>query len=181
GAPGRGGRRPPPAQPGRNAPAVGARLPDPLAACHGVLLPAQARAGDERPERLLRRWLRTRRGARGRLAVRAVSPGAPRRGRRSRTVRRGLLHVQRGDGLVLPVPRRGLEGVLLPGRGSDPRRRGVARGAALSGEPPRAPALLREAPRPPNGRARAPAADVVASPSWAAVSRRPWTGVPRMR
>ena len=43
-APGGGGRRPAPPLPGRAAPALGARLPDALAARDRVLLPAQARA-----------------------------------------------------------------------------------------------------------------------------------------
>ena len=63
--PRRGGRRPAAAQPGRLAPALGARLPDALAARDRVLLPAQARAALARAERVLRGRLRPRRDARG--------------------------------------------------------------------------------------------------------------------
>ena len=49
---------------------------------------------------------------------------------------------------MLPLPRGGLGGRLLPGRGVRARRRRLARRAALSREPARAPSLPREAPRP---------------------------------
>ncbi len=54
-------------------------------------------------------------GARGRVADGRL-PARPARGRRYRwPLRRGLLHVQRGDGLALSLPPRRLEGALLPG------------------------------------------------------------------
>ncbi len=62
-------------------------------------------------------------------------------------LRRGLLPVQRGDGLVLPVPRGRLGGRLLPRRRVRARARRVAQRAPLPREPPRASALPLEAPR----------------------------------
>ena len=61
GAPGRGGRRPAPAQPGPHAAALGARLPERVADRDRVPVPAQARAPLARAERLLRGRLRPRR------------------------------------------------------------------------------------------------------------------------
>ena len=66
---------------------------------------------------------------------------AARGDRAGRRLRRGLLPVQRGDGLVLPVPRGRLGGRLLPRRRVRARARRVAQRAPLPREPPRAPAL----------------------------------------
>ena len=72
-------------------------------------------------------------------------------------LRRGLLPLQRGDRLVLPVPRGGLAGRLLPRRGVRPRARRLAQRAPLPREPSRPPALPLEAPRAEGGRAGPPA------------------------
>ena len=60
------GGRATPAEPRRDAAALRARLPDGVAARDRVPLPPQARAGLVGAQRLLRRRLRPRRGARGR-------------------------------------------------------------------------------------------------------------------
>ena len=64
-----------------------------------------------------------------------------------RPARRGLLPLQRGDRLVLPLPAGGLEGALLPGRGGLPRRRRVARRPAVPRARARPRPLHDEAPR----------------------------------
>ena len=87
-APARGGRRAAAAEPGRNAAALGARLPDALAARDRVPLPAQARAALAAAERLLRRRVRPRRGARGGVRDGRVHARPPRGGRRGRAARR---------------------------------------------------------------------------------------------
>ena len=51
------------------------------------------------------RRLRPRRGARGRVAAGRRAARAARGDRRGRALRRGVLHVQRGDRLAAPVPR----------------------------------------------------------------------------
>ena len=98
-----------------------------------------------------------------------------------RRVRRGLLPVQRGDGLVLPVPRGRLGGCVLPRRGVRARARRVAQRAALPREPPRPSALPLEAPRREGGRARTTPAPGVASASRARFQRRAWAHIPRRR
>src|SRR5207247_6564233 len=125
--------------------------------------------------------LRPRPGARGRLAVRRLPACPERRGRCGRALRRELLHVQRGDGLVLPLPRRRLEGVVLPRRGGRPRRRRVARRPPVPREPAQPSALLREALRPAAGRARAPAAALVAPRARARLPGLPRARVSRRR
>ena len=113
-APGRGDRRAAAAEPRRLAAALGAGLPDALAARDRVLLPAQARAALAGAERVLRRRVRPSGGARGGVPDGRVH-ARPARGRRAgRAARRGVLPLQRGDGLGLPLPRGGLEGALLP-------------------------------------------------------------------
>ena len=110
--------------PRRVAAALGARLPDALAARDRVLLPPQARAALARAERVLRRRLRPRPRARGRVPDGLRPARAPRGRRYGWPLRRGLLHVQRGDGLALPVP---------PGRAgrcSSPRRPSSSTSAA---------------------------------------------------
>ena len=102
-------------------------------------------------------------------------------GRGGRRVRRGLLPVQRGDGLVLPLPRGGLGGRLLPRRRVRARARRGAQRAAVPREPPRAPALPLQASRAEGGRARAAAAARVASAPRARVPRRARPGVSRGR
>src|SRR5262249_12603045 len=86
-------------------------------------------------------------GARGGVAAggRAARPAIGDRG--GRAVRRGVLHVQRGNRLVASVPGGGVEGAVLPGRRGRARRRRLARRAAQRREPARDPALPREAPR----------------------------------
>ena len=85
----RGGARPAPAQPRRDAAALGSRLPDRLAARDRVLLPAQARAPLVGAERVLRGRLRPRRGARGRgRHGRVHAPAARGDRRRSATATR---------------------------------------------------------------------------------------------
>src|SRR5207248_9800459 len=145
-----GGRRAEAAQPGRDAAAVGARLPDHVAPRDGVLLPAQARARDAGAERVLRSAFPARPGARGRVPDGRLPARPPRGPRYGRALRRGLLHVQRGDGLVLPLPAGGLERALLPGRGVRPRRRRddlAELGADVPRAAPRTPALPCEASR----------------------------------
>ena len=89
---------------------------------------------------------------------------AARGDRAGRRLRRGLLPVQRGDGLVLPVPRGRLGGRLLPRRRVRARARRLAQRAPLPREPPRSPPLPLEAPRTEGGRARAaPAARLAAA------------------
>ena len=67
-------------------------------------------------------------------AMGAVLPRPPRGGRRGRALRRGVLPVQRGDRLALPLPPRRLEGLVLArGRGR-PRRRRDARRADVRRE-----------------------------------------------
>ena len=56
--------------------------------------------------------LRARRGARGRVPDGRLPPRPPAGRRYRRALRRGLLHVQRGDGLVLPLPAGRLERAL---------------------------------------------------------------------
>ncbi len=115
--PGRRRRGAEAAQPGRVAAAVGARLPDALAARHRVPLPPQARAADGAPERLLRRGVRPRLGARGRVRDGRLHARPSRRDRRGRPAGRELLPLQRGGRLVLPLRAGGLER-----RSSRPRR-----------------------------------------------------------
>ncbi len=138
--------------------ALGARLPDGLEARNRVPVPAQARAALARAERLLRRRLPSRLHARGRVAAGCGAARAARGGRCRRPLRRGLLHVQRGDGLDVPVPPGGLAGRLRRRCRSCSRRRGIARGPVVRREPARDPALSRQAPWLARGRARAPAA-----------------------
>ncbi len=66
---------------------------------------ASSHPRSERFNALLRRRLRARRGARGRVAPGRGAARTPGGGRRGRPLRRELLHVQRGDGLALPLPR----------------------------------------------------------------------------
>ena len=107
---------------------------------------------------VLRGRLRPRRGARGRGRDGRLHARAPRGGRAGRPARRGVLPLQRGDGLVPPLPPGRLEGALLPGRGVRARRRRLARRPHVPRERARAPALPRQAPRRPLRRARPPAA-----------------------
>ena len=73
-----------------------------------------------------------RRGPRGRGRDGRVHARPPRGGRAGRPARRGVLPLQRGDGLVLPLPAGRLEGALLPRRRVRARRRRLARRAACS-------------------------------------------------
>ena len=148
GASARGGRRAAAAQPGRLAAALGARLPDAVAARDRVPLPAQARAALARAERRSTRRLRPRDRARGGLPIRRLPARPARGGRRGRRARRGLLPVQRGDRLVLPLPR-APAGRCCSSPGAEVVHVGGARArrAAVPRERPRAPALPREAPR----------------------------------
>ena len=148
----RGDRRPAPAQSRRLAAALGPRLPDALAARHRVPLPAQARAAVAAAERVLRRRLRPRRAAPLRLGDGLVHARPARGGRRGRAARRVVLPLQRGDRLGTPVRERGLGGVVRSRRRVRPRRRRLARRAALPGERARPPTVPRQAPR----RARTP-------------------------
>ena len=157
-APACGGRRAAPAERGRHAAALRAGLPDPLAPRHGVLLPAQARPGHERAQRVLCGGLRPRPGARGGGGHGGVHARAAGRGRRGRPARRGLLPLQRGNRLVLPVPAGRLGGRVLSRRGVRPRRGRRARRPPLRREPARPPALPGQAPGPCDGRARTAAA-----------------------
>ena len=141
------GRRPAAAEHERDAAALGARLPDALAARDRVLLPPQARAADAPAERVLRGRVRARRGSRRRGRDGRVHARTPRGGRAGRPARRRVLPLQRGDGLVLPLPPGRLEGALLPGRGVRARRRRVARRPDAPRERARAPALPRQAPQ----------------------------------
>ena len=96
--------------------------------------------------------------------------------------RRGLLPLQRGDRLVLPLPRGGLAGRLLPGRRVRARARGLARRPPLPREPARTPAVHLEAPGRAAGEPRAPPAPRRPSPPRARLSRgsrRAPTGRPR--
>ena len=120
----RGRRRSAAAEPGRNAPAIGAAVPDALASLDRVPLPAQARAW------LGRSSIRSTSGSFDHTVVRDADwlSGACLLVRRAATesgrpVRRVVLHVQRGDGLVLPLPRGRLAGGVRPGRRGRPRRR----------------------------------------------------------
>ena len=75
---------------GRLAPALGARLPDRVAARDRVRVPAQARPADTALQRVLRRRVRARRGARGRvpdgrLPARPRAPRSTRSGSPTRT------------------------------------------------------------------------------------------------
>ncbi len=99
-ASGSGGRRAAAPQPRRDAPALGARRPDLLAARDRVPLPPQARSPLEPAEPALRRRLRPRRDARGRMADGSGAARAARSGGCGGPLRRGLLHVQRGGGLA---------------------------------------------------------------------------------
>ena len=103
-------------EPGRNAPTLGSRVPDAVAARNRVLLSAQARTGLDGVERVLRGWLRPRRGSQRRGRDGRVHARSPRGRRRGRLLRRGLLPLQRGDRLVLPVPQSRLGGRVLPRR-----------------------------------------------------------------
>src|SRR4029079_14079934 len=99
---------------GRAPATLGGRLPDALATRDRVSLPAQARPPLAGGERLLRRRLRARRALRG-GGPDGVGPARPAGGRGyGWPLRRGLLHVQRGDGLALSLPPGGLEGALHP-------------------------------------------------------------------
>src|SRR4029453_3196039 len=151
-APRGGGRRAAAAQPGRAFAAIGARVSDAVAAGDRVPVPAEARPPLALPEQVLRGRLRSRRGKGGRLALRGLSARAERRRRRGRPLRRGLLHVQRGDGLVLPLPAGRLERLVLSRRRRRARRWGVSRRPALRRERARPPALPRQAPRRARGR-----------------------------
>ena len=161
----------PPPQPGRHPAAVRPRLPDPVAPRDRVLLPAEARPGDEGAERLLRGRLRPRRGARGGGRdgrVHAPPAGCDRRGRARG---RGLLPLQRGDGLVLPLPAGRLGGRVLPRGRVHPRPRRRARWSPVQGEPAWAPPLPGEASRAGAGRARAAAPAGGAPLAWRALPR----------
>ena len=105
-------RRPEAAQPGRVAAALGARLPDPLAARDRVFLPSQARPADGGAERVLRRGLRPRVRAGGRMRDGRLHARPPHRDRRGRPARPELLPLQRGGRLVLPLRAGGLEDAL---------------------------------------------------------------------
>ena len=142
------------AQPGRHAPAVGSWVSDPLAARDRVLLPAEARPEVGGAERVLRRGVRPRRGARGRGGHGRLHAPAARRDREGGAVRRGLLPLQRGDGLVLPLPAGRLGGRLLSGSRVHSRPRRGPRGPALPGEPARAPPVPLEASWAPDRGAR---------------------------
>ena len=113
---------------GRLDPALRPRLSDALAPRDRVPLPAQARAALASAQRLLRGRLR----ARPRAYEADFLMAACLLVRREATeevgaLRRALLHVQRGGGLVLPLPRGGLERRLLP------RRRGRCTSAERAG------------------------------------------------
>src|SRR4051812_43706876 len=103
----------------------------------------------------------------------------PRRRGRGRLVRRGLLHVQRGDRLVLPVPPGGLAGVLLPGRRGRACGRRVARGQPVRRERARSSPLSREAPRHTRGGTRPAPAACRGQTAAAALSRRAPAELPR--
>ena len=135
-------RRPAAPQHRRLAAAVGARLSDALAHRDGVPLPPQAGAAVAGAERLLRRWLRPRRGARRGVGDGLLHAHPARRARGGRAVRRALFPLQRGDGLDAPCGRARLVGRLLARGRVRPRRRRLPRWPALSGERPRPPALL---------------------------------------
>src|SRR5581483_3552872 len=177
-APAGGDRRAAPAQHGRDAAALGARLPDPVASRHRVLLPAQAGAALAPAERVLRRRLRARLGARGGVRDGLRHARAAGGDRRGRAARRGLLPVQRGDRLVLPLPAGGLAGALLSGGGVRARRRRLARRSPVCRERARAPPLPRQAPRPARGRARPPAAARGSPPARPPLPRRAGARVP---
>ena len=81
------------------------------------------------PECFLRGRVRSRRGTRGGGRHGFLHARSSRRRRRGRRCRRGLLPLQRGDRLVLPLPEGGLASRLLPGR----RVRARARGARTAG------------------------------------------------
>ena len=110
-----GRRRAAAAQHRRDAAALRARLPDALAARDRVLLPAQARAALPDAERVLRRRLRARRGARGGVSDGRRAARAARRDRRGRAGGRRVLPLQRGDRLVLPLPQAGWKVLFFPG------------------------------------------------------------------
>ena len=114
--PRRGRRRPAAAQPGRDAAALGARLPDALAARDRVPLPAQARAALARAERVLRGRLRPRRGARGRVADgrRAARPPRGDRRRSACSTRASSCSARRPTGCYRFRAGR-LDGAVLPG------------------------------------------------------------------
>ena len=80
-------------------------------------------------------------------------------------VRRGVLHVQRRGRLDDAVPAGRVEGAVLSRRRGRARRRRVARRADVRREPAQPPALLREARRPEDGRARTRPAALVAAPA----------------
>src|SRR4051795_9938485 len=103
----------------------------------------------------------------------------PRRRGRGRLVRRGLLHVQRGDRLVLPVPPGGVAGVLLPGRRGRARWRRLARRQPVRRERTRASPVSRQAPRCTRGGARPAAAASRGETAAAALSRRAPPELPR--
>ena len=109
--------------------------PTAVADRHRVLLPAQARSPLARAQRVLRRELRPRVGARGRVPRRRLPARAARGGRLDRRLRRGLLPDERGGRLVLPLPAGGVEGALLPrcgGRSTSSAHRSIRRSSGAS-------------------------------------------------
>ena len=173
--PARRGRRAAAAQSRRVAPALGSRLPHPLAAVHRVPLPAQDRAPLAGVQRVLRRRLRARPRARSGVHHGGVLPRPPRGDRGSRPLRRAVLHVQRGGGLVLALPPGGLGGRLLPGgRGGACRRRELEEGVRpdVPRAGPRAPPLPRRPQGDERGGARAAALPRRASACAAGSSHR---------
>src|ERR687896_393890 len=129
-------------------------------------------------QRVLRRRLRPSVGARGRMAERTVSARSARGCRRSRPLRRGLLHLQRGGGLVPPLLGGGLEGSLLPGSRGRARLHRVIQPGALQRARPRTPSLPRQAPRQARCGAGAPAAPRRRASAWARVPGRERSDVP---
>ena len=169
-APARGGRRAAAPEPRRDAPAVGARLPDALAARDRVPLPAEARAALAGAERVLCGRLRPRERDRGGVRDGRRDARPPRGDRGGRPARRVVLPLQRGGRLVLPLPAGGLAGVLHTRGGSRPRRRRLARRAPVRPAGARPSPLPRQAPRPRLRRARPDAARRLAAPARAARS-----------
>src|SRR5262249_45731435 len=98
-----------------------------------------------------------------------------------RPLRRGLLHVQRGDGLDVPLPSGGLGCRVRRRRGGRARRRRLARRQALRRESPWPAALLRKASRRARGGARAAAPARCAAPSLAGLPRRARAPLSRRR
>ena len=137
-------RRAAAAQPRRHAAAVGARLPD----ASGGSRPSTSSCASSRRARALS-TRSTRAGfdhderARGGVRDGRVHARAARGDRRGRAARRGVLPLQRGDRLVLPLrARRGWKVVFIPGRRMRPRRRRRARRPPVPRERARAPPLL---------------------------------------